>query len=417
MGNYEIIYDDGIQENFAIWEQTGNMNAVKFTPVGYPATVLGCKINIGTLSNYPSGTGINPFVPFDMFIYDATGPGGTPGTQLAGPFTITPVANTYGWLDFPTLFGAGITVNSGSFYIVQKQGGSYPNAIGIAIDTTIQNLRSYQRFVTGGGPWVPASGNFMLRALVTGSGGPLFTDNVRPNTITASAVTGARYDYHPGTVTGVEGKGRIISVEGDNPENLTGYQVWRLLQGQESTPATWTSIGTPSVTYMSDNSWFSLPCNPYRWAVKAQYTGNRWSNASFSNVIGKCWTAGVTVNVTLSCAAQNPANTVVMLTNSNYPDTNYIKVMDTTGTVLFTNVWKGTYTLTVSRFGYTTYIQTNINITSDQTIDVVLCRSRLPRPVWPSMTAACSQPGDHLTQQLRSLQRPGQAVTLQRTNG
>ena len=54
-GNYEQIFDDGIAENFTVWATAGNRNAVKFTPVGYPATVLGGKVNIGTVNNYPSG--------------------------------------------------------------------------------------------------------------------------------------------------------------------------------------------------------------------------------------------------------------------------------------------------------------------------------------------------------------------------
>jgi len=156
-------------------------------------------------------------------------------------------------------------------------------------------------------------------------------------------------------VTGVEGKGRIISVQTDDPESITGYQVWRLLQGQEGTPASWVSIGTPVATNLTDNSWPSLPCNPYRWAVKAQYTGNRWSNASFSNVIGKCNTVTVGVYVTLTCAAMQPENALITLTNSVYPDTVYTHLTDTSGAWVFHNVWKGTYNLTVTKYGYTPY--------------------------------------------------------------
>ena len=87
---------------------------------------------------------------------------------------------------------------------------------------------------------------------------------------------------------------------------ITGYQVWRLKQGEEGTPGVWTSIGTPTATNITDNGWPSLACGPYRWAVEASYTGNRWSGPAFSNVIGKCWTADVTVNVTLTCAANPP---------------------------------------------------------------------------------------------------------------
>ena len=79
VGQYELLYEDGIQDEFAIWAQGGNLNAVKFTPVAYPAALIGGSINVGTSANYPAG---NPFVPFKIIIYNATGPGGTPGTAI-----------------------------------------------------------------------------------------------------------------------------------------------------------------------------------------------------------------------------------------------------------------------------------------------------------------------------------------------
>jgi len=55
-----------------------NMSAVKFTPCGYPATILGCRV-------YLCGTPAN-FAPFNVYMYNDDGPGGMPGTTLAGPF-------------------------------------------------------------------------------------------------------------------------------------------------------------------------------------------------------------------------------------------------------------------------------------------------------------------------------------------
>ncbi len=51
-GPYEMLYDDGTGENAAAWSLPGNMNAVKFTPQGYPATVIGAKffVEIGRAS-------------------------------------------------------------------------------------------------------------------------------------------------------------------------------------------------------------------------------------------------------------------------------------------------------------------------------------------------------------------------------
>ena len=53
-GPYELLYDDGTAENYAAWQLPGNMNAVKFTPKGYPANVVGAKLFVGD-GSFPAG--------------------------------------------------------------------------------------------------------------------------------------------------------------------------------------------------------------------------------------------------------------------------------------------------------------------------------------------------------------------------
>ncbi len=330
-GNYEVLYDDGIEDDFIVWAAQGNMNAVKYTPVGYPASVTGGSVNIGLQSNYPVGS--NPFVPFQVSVFNDAGPNGTPGSLISGPVDVIPAA--FGWIEFD--FSTPVVVNSGSFYLVMVQGGNAPNAAGVAIDLTVPKFRSFQRFVTGNGPWIPSDGNFLLRATVNGPGGPL----------------------------------EML----DDPASVIDFQVWRLKQGEEMNPMIWTSIGAQPGTAMTDFAWPSLPCGPFRWAVRTHYSGNRWSPPTFSNVIGKCWTTGVTINVDLSCSGAGMSGTNIELTNLVYPDTSYLAFPDTAGVHLFPAVWKGTYELKVSRFNYLTYTS-NINITYDTTVNVVLLQER-----------------------------------------
>jgi hypothetical protein len=365
-----LIYDDGIQDNFAIWATGGgnNMDAMKFTPISYPTIVKGFYLNIGTANNYPGGS--NPFTPIQVAIYSEVG--GLPGSQLSTPTTITPSA--YGWTK--ANFTSAVTIPSGNFFIVMIQLGASTASPGIAIDTTIQQMRSYSKFGTT--PWIPGPGNYMIRAIVNGSGGPLFLNGQSGTPITASAVPGLIYQYAPATVTGVEGSPKVYSEMGYNPDNLMGYQVWRFLQGQEATPALWNSVGTPTNTNIQDNSWPSLPCGPYRWAAKAQYTFNRWSNATFSNVLGRCWTCNVTVNVDLSCDTANALGALVKFQNVDVTDTVYTYVMTATGTHTFTNFWKGNYMLTVTKFDYTPYSQGPISIMGDMTINVMLLQFKTP---------------------------------------
>ena len=164
-GMYQIIYDDGTQDNFAIWANANNLNALKFTPLSWPVKLIGGKVNLGTASNYP--TNVLPFTAFTMMAYKADGPGGVPGTKIDS-VTVTPT--DFGWVDFS--FTTPLNIASGDFYLVMKQGGVPPHAAGIGVDLTNTQLRSYSKFVTGGGPWVPAAGNFMMRAIVQGIGGP-----------------------------------------------------------------------------------------------------------------------------------------------------------------------------------------------------------------------------------------------------
>ena len=363
--DYDLIYDDGIQDNFGIYLTGGgkNMNAVRFTPLGYPVIVKGFYYNIGKASNYPVGW--NAFSPVQMCIYTETA--GLPGTSVDS-VTVTPT--TYGWNK--AYFTTPKTISSGNFYIVMVQVGYDTLTPGIAIDTTAYQMRSYSE--NAGVPWLPAPGNYMIRAIVNGTGGPLMTSDQPSQLITASPISGLIYESKMSTVTGVEGSPVVYpEIGGLSPDNITGYQVWRLIQGNEGTPATWTSVGTTTGLTEVDNSWPSLPCNPYRWAAEAQYTLNRWSTATFSNAVGKCWTCTVTVNVTLSCDSVTTAGAIVTLTNTlPASDTVYTATLTSSGTHVFSNFWQGSYTLTVNKYGYQTYTQGPISILGDMTLNVGL---------------------------------------------
>jgi hypothetical protein len=332
-GNYEILYDDGIQDNFSVWALQGNLNGVKFTPQAWPVKVKGGSINLGTNGNYPPGS--NPLVPFQVAVFNASGFGGMPGTLIGGPFDVLPLH--LGWVGFT--FPNEVQVNAGNFYLVMIQGGNAPNAAGVAVDETFPQFRSVQRFITGGGPWIPAGGNFMIRALVDGAGGP-------------AGLT-------------------------DNGDALTGYQVWRLRQGEEQNPAVWTDLGATSDPNINDPGWFTFPCGPYIWGVKAQFTGNRWSPVSFSDVVPKCWTAGFTVETQLTCTGGDKSGTGVRLQNLVYPDTIYNTTLDTSGTYLFPEVWKGTYELKLLKFGYQEQVLT-VPVSHDTTIAALLLQKQSP---------------------------------------
>ena len=329
-GPYEILYDDGIQDDFTIWASEGNKNALKFTPLAYPVVISGGKVNIGNSSDYPSQYS---FASFQIAVYDATGPGGLPGNQLAS-VNVTPSA--FGWIEYQ--FSDSVTISGGNFYLVMIQTGNYPYATGLAVDMTNPQLRSYMKYGNQG--WVPAQGNFMIRAAVSGPGGPAY-------------------------------------MEADHPLSVIDYQLYRLRQGEEQNPAVWTPLAiTPGLNY-TDPSWPSLPCGPYRWGIKALYANNRQSAPDFSNAIGKCWTCPVRFNVTLSCPAHPVHGTLVKLINQVYPDTCYSAVLDTNYSVEFPTVWKGSYTARVSHFGFQNWSSPETIMVPD-TLNVTLLQIKSP---------------------------------------
>jgi len=376
-GPYEIVYDDGQFENMTSWAVGGNINALKFTPINqYPVQITGGRVHIGD-GSYPSGANLQPFT---MAVYDDDGALGYPNTELA---TVEVTPTHYGWVDFT--FPTPVTITSGEFYLGMIQGGNYPNCVPIAIDETNPSMRSYSRFVTGNAPWVLAGYNdFMIRAIVVGAGGPLdlsADNNVPGKYIEKHRENVGTYSLKiPRLIGGQEGVAQYIPVNTDNGDNsdvLLGYQVWRLKMGEENTPSAWVSVGTPTSTSIIDNSWPTLSCAGYRWAVKAKYTGDRWSDAVFSNVLGKCMTAQVTFNISMCGAGGNPEGTMVQLTNTQYPDTSYFAIAPANGVVTFPHVWKGNYDIWIFKFTYQAW-ELNDDIMGDKTYDVSLLQNFYP---------------------------------------
>ncbi|MBE0661116.1 MAG: fibronectin type III domain-containing protein, partial [Bacteroidales bacterium] len=357
-GQYEIMYDDGIADNATAWGLSGNMNALRFTPAGYPVKVLAGSVNIYDGTYPPNG---NALVPFQMAVYDDSGPNGYPGEEL-GLVTVTPT--DYGWVNF-NFSEFDITINSGDFYLVMIQGGNFPNCAPIAIDQTSPVMRSYSRFFTGGAPWTPAGFNdFMMRAIVEGPGGPGMLAYASDELIGSERISiGALFLEAPQNVVAPVGAGIFKPIEGTGtPDRAAiGYRVYRLGEGDEGDESLWTLLGDPTGTSIVDNSWPGLDDGAYRWAVKAKYALDIFSEPTFSNVLGKNWGSDVSVVVTLSDPGVSPEGIQVALQNTVFPQYNYNATTNADGEVEFIDVWKGNYDLTVFKFAYDPYMM-NVEI-------------------------------------------------------
>lgn len=145
---------------------------------------------------------------------------------------------------------------------------------------------------------------------------------------------------------------------------LTGYRVWRLLQGQEGNEANWTSLtANPiSATAYQDTGWGPLPDGTYKWAVKAIYTGGAAAIPAFSNPIPKVTQIG-----TIAGIVRNMQNAPIS------------GATVTVGTVTATTnasgaysmqVVAGTHTVIASHPNYASATQTGVVVVTGQTTTV-----------------------------------------------
>ncbi len=379
--DYEVLYDDGTAENFTAWALPGNMNAVKFTPAGYPATVYGGKIYVGDGSFPNNNTGFIG-TTFGAMVMDDSGANGMPGTVLD---SIEVTVNNYGWVEFS---GLNAVVESGNFYLVMIQGGISPNVAGVGVDQ--QNpiaYRSYSRNVTAGQPWgVSPYQDLMIHALVSG---PASDDNARSltsNEMRRPLKQRGMISLLPATAqSGVEGNGQYLAIQNNQgSRDVTGYKVWRIAvtnpdQGPDGT-LTILNNNVTSTNY-TDASFGPLPEGWYAYAVAANYTNGGESVKAYSNIVGHKKLADVTVNVSLTTGG-SPAGAVVSLTGSDYPHSVLTQTVPEDGTVVFADVWKGNYTLSASKVGFDDYTITP-NIQSNRTFDIVLAeRKYKPRNLY-----------------------------------
>jgi hypothetical protein len=155
---------------------------------------------------------------------------------------------------------------------------------------------------------------------------------------------------------------------------VEGYDIYRLLDGEEEQPENWVEIvtGVVDTTYL-DESWATLEIpGIYRYAVIAAYTNNVYSNPAFSNTIEKDMYTEVTVNVTTNSGDDPIGANVVLTCQDEDPEHIYTMSAPTGGVCFFPEVFKGIYDLAVTLTGYEGYAQEDINIFDVITLPVEL---------------------------------------------
>ena len=343
---YEIIYDDGQADDYFCWTITGNANAVKFTPTGYPVNITGGKVYVGD-GSFPSGANFLG-TTFKIIVFDDDGPDGFPGTKLD---SVEVVVNNYFWVDFNIL---DATIYEGDFYLAMFQQTIPPDVAPVGIDYTIPTVYRSYNYDACTDIWALSPyQDFMIRALVTAANKKeLQTDPV---------------------------KEKLLKPENKNiaSRDVTGYKIVRYSDfDPDSIPSSGTTNilleNTLSMVY-SDTAFGGLEGGWYAYGVAARYDQNGyvWSDYTISNIVGHNNYFDVRINVSTS-NGENADSAEIVLTGIDYPYIVNTAITDTSATELFSNVWKGFYNLSVIKQGYEEYILTDFLIDENDTIDVVL---------------------------------------------
>jgi hypothetical protein len=378
-GPYEIAYDDGTAENYAAWALPGNMNAVKFTPASYPATVIGGKFYVGDGSFPNNNTGFIG-TSFGAMIKDDDGPNGLPGTTLD---SISVTVTNYGWIVFT---GLEAEITEGNFYLVMVQGTLSPNCAPIGVDQNIPTLyRSYSRNISAGGNWsLSPFQDMMMRAIVFGSPSP--TDAMvaesSTNLLTPVKQRGMISQSAPLAQSGYEGAAtyRASTDVEDASRAVTNYRIVRYAGfDPNGDPRTGTVTGLANAvnanTYTDGGTtWANLPGGWYAYGVAANYPNNYISDTIVSNIVGHKILAEVTVNVSLTTGG-SPAGAVVILSGQAYPYEVYTVTVPEDGQVIFPTVWYGPYVVDARKVGFDDYT-INVNITGNRTINIILSEKK-----------------------------------------
>ena len=371
MGPYEIIYDDGEADDFVVWTVPGGGVGVHFTPAGYPATVLGGRLNVGD-GSFPAGAN---FLGSTMAIgvMDDDGVNGLPGTLLDS--VGVDVAN-YGWVDFYGVFNT--TITSGDFYIVMWQLGWATNSAPCGVDTDLPTVYRSVAMMPGTGTWaMSVYQDFMIRAYVSGpNAGVMSSSSSSGDIVRLPKVTEGPFlaTSKPSGIGGTVKDGEFRPVEVANAtRDLSNYTVARVSNFDPDlgpTTGTLTPIANPTTESYNDAAFGGLAAGFYAYAVKAVYESNE-SIWVYSNTVAHGLDNEFTVNVSL-CDGNDPDNAEVTLIGHDYPYDVWYGLTDIDGVVVFDSVIDGTYDLFVYKPGYTLYEHYGLTIYNDMTYSIVL---------------------------------------------
>jgi hypothetical protein len=194
-----VVGEEVLANNRAVMVQNVNTNRFAYSQGPTPAGGVGftgatgdfvAKFTSGTLAvidsiqvNFNAGG-----QPYQLGIWDATGPGGTPGTNVYTSSTLTSAAGVV-----TIAINPAVAVN-GDFFLGVKQTGTVNVAFSYQSETPIRPGKFYFTSPTGGTTWTDFSPNspfrFMIEANIAAGSPMAYSSSAATQTNTAPAVTG-----------------------------------------------------------------------------------------------------------------------------------------------------------------------------------------------------------------------------------
>lgn len=135
------------------------------------------------------------------------------------------------------------------------------------------------------------------------------------------------------------------------------YRVWRqnISSGENVAAETLLTAEDIADATFTDTAFGTLPTGIYRYKICAVHPDGSLSTPAFTNFLLSRMQANVTVSVTTDSYSGNAAGAVVSLVSNDGLHSYSATVAEGTPQVVFTDIWKGSYKLSASLFGFEKY--------------------------------------------------------------
>lgn len=155
-------------------------------------------------------------------------------------------------------------------------------------------------------------------------------------------------------------------------KSFAGYKVYRFLQENEANQESWTELTANPLTVLeyTDNTWSSAPQGAYKYGVKGVYSNNVMSSPGISNMIAKGMSTAITVNVATNTPTNEANGAAVVITNKDGNAEHVYQGTVANGKVVFNNVWKGKYDLSITLAGFNGFTKTDLDWSVNSTYEV-----------------------------------------------